>query len=67
MQLIIDRFEGEFAVCEYEVNNDIEFINLPKVVLEGASCGDVIDITINKNETARRENNIKKLMNDLFE
>ena len=68
MQIIIDRFEGEFAVVEYE-NKDKKlcFVNIPKVIIPGATEGDVIDITINKNETKKREKNIKNLMDSLFE
>ena len=68
MQIIIDRFEGEFAVVEYE-NKDKKlcFVNIPKVIIPGATEGDVIDITINKDETKKREKNIKNLMDSLFE
>ena len=68
MQIIVDRFEGEFAVVEYE-NKDKKlcFVNIPKVIIPDAVEGDVIDITVNKDETKKRENNIKNLMDSLFE
>ena len=62
--LIIDRFEGDFAVCETE---DLEFINLPKAALpSGAKEGDVIAISIDKSETDKRKEEIEGLMNSLF-
>lgn len=68
MQIIIDRFEGEFAVVEYEnKEKKLCFVNIPKVIIPGAAEGDVIDITINKDETKKREKNIKNLMDSLFE
>lgn len=68
MQVIIDRFEGDFAVVEY-INDDghEEFANVPKVLLIDADEGDVVDITVNKDETKRRADNIKSLMDSLFE
>lgn len=63
-KLIIDRFEGDFAVCETE---DLEFINFPKSALPfGAKEGDVIAISIDKSETDKRKEKIEGLMNSLF-
>ena len=43
-KLIIDRFEGDFAVCETE---DLEFVNFPKAVLPlDAKEGDVIQFQL---------------------
>ncbi len=64
MQVIIDRFEGEYAVVEIDPTH---FANLPKVLVKEAKEGDVIDILINKEETKKRKDKIKELMNDLFE
>ena len=63
-KLIIDRFEGDFAVCETE---DLEFINFPKAALPcGVKEGDVIAISIDKSETDKRKEKIEGLMNSLF-
>ncbi|HHW57329.1 MAG TPA: DUF3006 domain-containing protein [Clostridia bacterium] len=62
---IIDRFEGNFAVIEYE---DITF-NFPKELLpKEAKEGDVLkfDITIDREETEKRRKIIKDLADELF-
>ena len=64
MQVIIDRFEGEYAVVE---TDNGEFVNLPKILVPDAHEGDVVEISINKEETSKRSENINSLMNDLFE
>ncbi len=63
-KLIIDRFEGDFAVCETE---SLEFVNIPKKVLpENAVEGDVITVKIDGDETRERKKRIDGLMNSLF-
>lgn len=64
MQVIIDRFEGEYAVVETDSGN---FVNLPKILIPDAHEGDVVDIIINTEETSKRSENIQNLMDDLFE
>lgn len=65
MRLIIDRFEGDFAIVELE-NKDR--VDMPKVLIpEEAKEGDVIDITVNKEETRDKKENIEKLCEDLWE
>lgn len=64
MILTIDRFEGNFAVCEME-NGDFE--NLPKVFLpseskEGSRIRIELDL-VSENEDRER---IKSKMNSLF-
>lgn len=70
MKIIIDRFEGIYAICEKEDKTmmDIKRINLPKGVKED----DVINIegsiiTIDLEETAKRKVDIEKLTEDLWE
>ncbi|NLZ52612.1 MAG: DUF3006 domain-containing protein [Thermoanaerobacteraceae bacterium] len=70
MKLIIDRFEGGFAVCEAE-NKDIVNIERSKLPRE-AREGDVIIQTsegymIDRNKTEERREYINKLMNELWE
>lgn len=63
-KLIIDRFEGDFAVCETE---SLEFVNIPKKALpENAVEGDVITVKIDGDETRERKKRIDGLMNSLF-
>ena len=50
MKWIIDRFEGDFAVVEC----DGSYFDLPKYALpKDADEGDVVEVTINKNETEK--------------
>jgi hypothetical protein len=70
-KLIIDRFEGQYAVCEQEDRKmvDIEKKLLPDEAAEG-SCIIIRDdgkILLDKNETGKRKDRISKLMDDLFE
>lgn len=49
LKVIIDRFEGEFAVVELE---DKSFIDMPiELVPKGAKEGDILEIQINQEET----------------
>lgn len=71
MKLIVDRFEGDFAVCEKQ--KDGKMINilkdkLPKNIKEG----DYLRITdqeviIDYDKRKAREEKIKNLMDDLWE
>lgn len=64
MKVIIDRFEGDYAVVETE---DKIMVNLPKLLIPGAKEGDVISISIDEEETKQRKDNISKLMDDLWQ
>ena len=69
--LIIDRFEGSYAICEDKDQKyfGIETAELPK----GAKEGDVLEISdegtlsINAEKTAARRSKIKKLQDKLWE
>lgn len=63
LKVIIDRFEGDFAVVELD---DLSTVNVPRIIFKGANEGDVVDIIINNEETSKRKNNINKIMDDLF-
>ena len=69
MKVVIDRFEGDFAVCE---KDDRSMINIKKdKIPKGAKEGDVLDIngdtiTIDRIETAKRKESVKKLMDELW-
>jgi hypothetical protein len=69
MRVIIDRFEGDYAVCEREDRKmiNIEKRRLPEGVKEGDALiinGDVIKIE--RQETNRKKEEIKKLMDELW-
>ncbi len=64
--LIIDRFEGNWAVIEYER----ETFNIPRSLLpRSAKEGDVIriSISVDNKATSGRRNRVEKLMDELFE
>ena len=63
MKVIIDRFEGEYAIVEIELGN---FVNIPKILLPNAKEGDVVKIEIDKNETELQRKKIECLMENVF-
>lgn len=64
MIAIIDRFEGNYAVCE--ISNK-EVVNIDKCLIpESAKEGDVLNITIDRVETSKRKSDIKKLGDELW-
>ena len=64
MWVIIDRFEGDYAVVEITPDN---FVNIPKVLVKDAKEGDVIRIEVDQKETSKRKEKINNLMNQVFE
>jgi hypothetical protein len=70
MKLIIDRFEGEYAICETE---DGKIINIKRnEIPEDAVEGDVLiyeegSYTIDNEANDERKKYIEKLMDDLWE
>lgn len=66
---IIDRFEGNFAVVEFEDRTE----DIPKEILpKDCKVGDVVSfidnkISVDKAETLKRKEEIDDLMNELFE
>lgn len=64
MKLIIDRFEGEFAVVE--ADGGVTF-SIPKELLKCTREGDVLNLEFDEAETKKRADNVKKLMGELFE
>lgn len=63
MKVIIDRFESDYAVVE---KDEKEFYNIPRVLVSNAKEGDVIDISVDQEETNKRRMEVEDLMNDLF-
>lgn len=64
MKVIIDRFEGDYAVVEIEIG---KYVNIPKILIPNAKEGDIIKIEIDKKETLERKKHIQELMNNVFE
>jgi len=65
MRVIIDRFEGDYAVVELE---DRSTANLPRsLVPPGAKEGDVLVIEIDKNATKERRKRIQRLIEELWQ
>jgi len=71
VKVVIDRFEGFYAVCEKEDKTmiDIKISNLPSESKEGDVL--IIDtndmITIDIKETKKRRKEIEKLTENLWE
>lgn len=71
MKIVIDRFEGDYAVCETE---DRRMINIEKEKIpKNARPGDALlmkedgSISLDQKETERRKKRIESLMEDMWE
>lgn len=69
MKAIIDRFEGNMAILEYDDGtiHEMKINSLPKGCHEGDCL--LIEsgaVSIDLEETARRHDKIKKIMDDLY-
>ncbi|AUG56419.1 DUF3006 domain-containing protein [Acetivibrio saccincola] len=65
MKVVIDRFEGNYAVVELE---DKRVCSMPVELLpKGAKEGSVIRIELDTEETDKRKERIQKLMDKLWE
>lgn len=63
--MIIDRFEGEYAVLELP---DKTFAHVPRGILPlEAKEGDLLCITVDSQGTKERRERIRKKMDQLFE
>ena len=63
MRVIIDRFEGDFAVVELE---NTLFANMPKsLVPQGAKEGSALSIVLDEEETEKRKQNISRLIDTI--
>ena len=70
MKIIIDRFEGNYAVCEKEDTTmiNIERNKIPIEAKEGSVLSVTEDgVTIDEEETKSRKKNIKELTKDLWQ
>ena len=69
MKVIIDRSEGDFAVCENENRRmvDIKKSKLPSTAKEGDVLNIINDIiTVDIEDTEKRKKEIEKLTKDLW-
>ena len=69
MKYIIDRFEGNFAVCEDEHGRmvNINRNKLPNTAAEGdILVPRLTRFIIDENETSKRKNSIQGLMKELW-
>lgn len=65
MMLIIDRFEGDYAIIELE---DHSTEQMPLTLIPtGAKEGDCLSICIDQEQTSKRKKTINKLIDDIFE
>lgn len=64
MKVIIDRLEEDYAIVELEEGKMLE---IPKELFPEAKEGDIVNIEISKEETNKRKEQIKKMMNNIFE
>ena len=64
MKLVIDRFEGAFAVVELPSG---QMIDCPKALLpDNAKEGSILNITVDENETDIKLKEVTSRMNKLF-
>lgn len=65
MYIVIDRFEGEYAILELENG---EFVNVPKALLLSLEAreGDVLSLCRDDLETQKRKSQADELLKKLF-
>lgn len=71
LQLVIDRFEGEFAVCENRKNREMVNIKISKLPIQ-AKEGDILILKNNKFEIDEQErinieSKIQEKVKNIFE
>lgn len=64
MRVILDRYEGDYAVVELESG---ELVNMPRMLAMNAEEGDIIELRILEKETNERKAYIQNLADQLFE
>ena len=64
MRLVIDRFEGNYAILIDENENSY---NVDKRLFKNNREGDIIYITYNKQETKNKKVEMEKMIDKLFE
>lgn len=64
MKVILDRFEGDYAILEVDEDN---IISVPRLLVGNAKEGDVIKIEVDESNTDKRKKDIQELMDSVFE
>ncbi len=64
MLYIIDRIENGMIFLEDETE---DLFAVPQELIPGACEGDCVEISINKEETEKRRDNVRRLMEELFQ
>lgn len=64
MEVIVNRIEGNYLILELENGN---VIDVPKELIPEAKEGDIVNITIDKEKTKRKKEEIENLINSVFE
>ena len=65
MQLIIDRFEGEWCICEYEAGKTLD---MPRALIPiHAKEGEVLCISIDEQKTNTQKGYAEQLRKRLFD
>jgi hypothetical protein len=64
MKYTIDRLEGNFAVVELESK---KYVNIPRDgIPKEAKDGDIIDVTVDKQATAKKKKDIDDAVKDMW-
>lgn len=63
MIITIDRFEGDIAVIETESG---EIYNIPRALVPDAREGNAVRITVDREQTQSKKEEIEGLMDELF-
>ena len=64
MKVVIDRFEGFYAVCEIEKGR---FANIPIALVPDAKEGDIVSIEVLRSEAAEKKEKLRSRLTGLFE
>lgn len=64
MEVIVNRVEGNYLVLELEDGN---IVDVPKELIPEAREGDIIRISIDKEETDKKKEEMQELVDSVFE
>lgn len=64
MEVIVNRIEGDYLVLELENGN---IVDVPSELIPEAKEGDIITISINKEKTNKRKDEMQDLVDYIFE
>lgn len=64
MEVIVNRIEGNYLVLELKDGN---IVDVPKKLIPEAREGDIIRISIDKEETDKKKEEMQELVDSVFE